>query len=88
MTGKPLQIAVDRVADTTSNPGTGFSRATNQHQRVERSLDTVSVPVTGVAPVSAEHLFERPHQRRPLFELGRGDRLGGGHHGGEFGVGE
>ena len=22
-------------------------------------------------PVSAEHLFERPHQRRPLFELGR-----------------
>jgi uncharacterized membrane protein len=25
--------------------------------------------------VSAEHLFERPHQRRPLFELGRVEAL-------------
>ena len=41
------------------------------HPAPEHRIDQVYQPFNRLRPVSAEHLFERPHQRRPLFELGR-----------------
>jgi hypothetical protein len=38
------------------------------HPPPEHRIDRVYHPFNRLRPVSAEHLFERPHQRRPLFE--------------------
>src|ERR1700687_2230227 len=41
------------------------------HPSPQHRIDQGYHPFNRLRPVSAEHLFERPHQRRPLFELGR-----------------
>src|ERR1700704_3015639 len=41
------------------------------HPPPEHRIDQAYHPFDRLRPVSAEHLLERPHQRRPLFELGR-----------------
>src|ERR1700688_3570317 len=46
------------------------------HPPPEHRIDQVYHPFNRLRPVSAEHLFERPHQRRPLFELGREGSMG------------